>query len=86
MFNELHEECGVFGIFSPASPDVVRKTYYALYSLQHRGQESCGIAVNNDGIISAYRDAGLVNEVFGQDTLNRLGENRGAGWRSACNQ
>ena len=71
--NELHEECGVFGIYSPETMDVARAAYYALYALQHRGQESCGIAVNDRGVITAHRDAGLVNEVFTRETLNALG-------------
>ncbi len=48
--------------------------YYALYSLQHRGQESAGIAVNDDGVFTAHRDTGLVNEVFSKSTLQSLGE------------
>ena len=48
--------------------------YYALYALQHRGQESCGIAVNNDGVIDCYKDVGLVNEVFTRDVLEKLHE------------
>jgi len=46
MFGQLHEECGVFGIYEPVVSNVARSTYYALYALQHRGQECCGIAVN----------------------------------------
>ena len=61
----LHEECGVFGIYDRAgSEDVAAAAYSALYALQHRGQESCGIAVNDDGVIVGHRDLGLVNEVF----------------------
>lgn len=60
-----HEECGVFGIYRRgAGQDVVTTTYYGLYALQHRGQESCGMAVNDDGVIIKRRDLGLVNEVF----------------------
>ncbi len=55
VFKEVHmsirEECGVFGIFSHKETDVARLTYYGLYALQHRGQESCGIVVNNDGLV-----------------------------------
>ena len=43
--------------------------YYGLYALQHRGQESCGIVVNDDGVFSSYKDLGLVSEVFSKDTL-----------------
>ena len=61
----LHEECGVFGIYDRAgTEDVAAAAYSALYALQHRGQESCGIAVNEDGVITGHRDLGLVNEVF----------------------
>lgn len=77
MYNELHEECGLFGIYSKSGgEDVASPAYYALYALQHRGQESCGIAVNDDGLITAYRDAGLVNEVFHTDTLKKLGRGK----------
>ena len=46
IFDKLHEECGVFGIITRSGEDVVPMTYRALYALQHRGQESCGMAVN----------------------------------------
>ena len=77
MYNELHEECGLFGIYSKyGEDDVASLAYYALYALQHRGQESCGIAVNDDGLITAYRDAGLVHEVFQQEALRKLGRGK----------
>ena len=60
----IQEECGVFGVYAPETTDVAPLAYYALYALQHRGQESAGIAVNDDGVFTAYRDVGLVNEVF----------------------
>ena len=60
----LHEECGVFGIFSPKSSNVASMAYYGLYALQHRGQESCGIVVNDDGVFASHKDLGLVSEVF----------------------
>ena len=69
----LREECGVFGVYSPASYDVARMTYYGLFALQHRGQESCGIVVNDDGIFRAYKDTGLVNDVFTPQNLDDLG-------------
>ena len=57
----LHEECGVFGIYDKAgTEDVAVAVYSALYALQHRGQESCGMAVNEDGVITGHRDLGLV--------------------------
>ena len=73
MDRHLHEECGVFGVRLPARGDVASLAYYALYSLQHRGQESAGIAVNDDGVIRAYRDVGLVGDVFHPERLASLG-------------
>lgn len=71
---DIHEECGVFGIYSKtAQSDVATETYLALYALQHRGQQSCGIAVNDDGIIRSYRDLGLVPDTFNSDNLAKLG-------------
>ena len=70
----IHEECGVFGIFSPQRTDLATLSYYALYALQHRGQESAGIAINDDGVFSSCRDTGLVAEVFSPEKLRRLGE------------
>ena len=72
--HEIHEECGVFGVYTQERADVASLAYYALYALQHRGQESCGIAVNNDGVIDCYKDVGLVNEVFTRDVLEKLHE------------
>lgn len=69
--DKLGEECGVFAIYDPAG-DVAHSTYYALYALQHRGQESCGIAVNKNRDISQYKDMGLVNDVFTEKILNSL--------------
>ena len=74
MDRHLHEECGVFGVRLPERGDVASLAYYALYSLQHRGQESAGIAVNDDGVIRAYRDVGLVGDVFRQERLTSLGQ------------
>ncbi len=74
----LHEECGVFGVYDMGDNiDVARIAYYGLYALQHRGQESCGIAVNNvdeNGKIQIlqYKDMGLVQEVFNSLVLNEL--------------
>ncbi|MDF2567075.1 MAG: purF [Oscillospiraceae bacterium] len=74
MLDKLHEECGVFGIYENATSNVAQSTYFALYALQHRGQESCGIAVNDDGVFSSHKDIGLVPDVFNRDTLAKLGE------------
>ena len=69
------EECGIFGVYcNGQTQDVASFCYYGLYALQHRGQESCGIAVNNSGQITNRRDLGLVNEVFNKDTLHALGK------------
>ncbi len=69
---KLREECGVFGVYSRDTYDIAGTVYYGLFSLQHRGQESCGIVVNNDGLFQTYKDLGLVNDVFSQDVLNRF--------------
>lgn len=73
MFDTINEECAVFGIFSPKNTDVAATTYYALYSLQHRGQESAGIVVNDGGVFSHYKNNGLVHEVFNKERLKSLG-------------
>ncbi len=70
--DKLHEECGVFGIYRRRTTGVVAETYHALYALQHRGQESCGIAVNRDGVITCHKDVGLVTEVFTRDRLDKI--------------
>ena len=72
--SSLREECGVFGVFSPQTADVASTAYYGLFALQHRGQESCGIVVNDDGIFQSYKDTGLVNDVFTPQILAELGE------------
>ena len=74
MFNKINEECGLFGVYSNDAMDVSSACYYGMYALQHRGQESCGIAVNDSGVIRCHRDVGLVDEVFTRDILeNELG-------------
>ena len=72
--HHIHEECGVFGVFSTSTTDVGNLAYYGLFALQHRGQESAGIVVNDDGVFTAYRDVGLVNDVFTPDRLQALGQ------------
>ena len=72
--SSLREECGVFGIFAPDTRDVAASTYYGLFALQHRGQESCGIVVNDDGVFSSFKDTGIVNDVFTPQRLSALGE------------
>ena len=74
--NKIHEECGVFGVFNKElinDENIAATVYYGLYALQHRGQEGCGIVVNNDGVFSSYKDIGLVSEVFSDATLKSLG-------------
>lgn len=72
-FGKLKEECGVFGVFNNnENHDVARLTYHGLYALQHRGQESAGIAVNDEGIILQHKDMGLVPEIFNEVVLNHL--------------
>lgn len=72
MLDNLHEECGVFGIYGDDAIRPATAVYYGLYALQHRGQESCGIAVNDMGVINHYRGMGLVSEVFDDKILNEL--------------
>ncbi len=71
--HHIHEECGVFGVFSETCADVASLAYYGLYALQHRGQESAGIVVNDDGVFTAYCDEGLVNDIFSMERLQTLG-------------
>ena len=64
---------GVFGIIGNEKTNVASSVYYGLYALQHRGQESCGISVNDDGVFHTYKDTGLVNDVFTSEKLASLG-------------
>ena len=77
FFDEkLHEECGVFGIYGDGSVNPAYACYNGLLALQHRGQESCGIAVNDCGVIKAHKDMGLVTEVFNNKILENLSGQR----------
>lgn len=82
-FDGLHEECGVFGAYDFDGEDVASTIYYGLFALQHRGQESCGIAVSDTegpkGKVSAYKGMGLCNEVFTPDVIEPLHGNIGVG-------
>ena len=69
-----HEECGVLGLWAPEKRNLALLAYYGLYALQHRGQESAGIALNDDGVFRSRRDAGLVGDVFSGGQLASLGE------------
>ena len=71
-FDTLHEECGVFGIYGDLETPPAQAVYYGLYALQHRGQESCGIAVSDQGVLNVHRAMGLVSEVFNEDVLASL--------------
>lgn len=66
-----HEECGVFGVIAPGR-DVSRLAFYALHALQHRGQESAGIAVREEGSVTIQRDLGLVSTIFDEPSLRSL--------------
>ncbi|MBQ9615107.1 MAG: amidophosphoribosyltransferase, partial [Selenomonadaceae bacterium] len=65
----LHEECGVFGVMAETPIDAASLCYYGLYALQHRGQESCGIVVGDDGLFVSHKDLGLVSDVFTREML-----------------
>src|SRR5512135_365875 len=69
--DKLHEECGVFGVWAPGE-EVARLTYFGLYALQHRGQESAGIAVSDGAHTVVYKDMGLVAQVFDETSLQSL--------------
>ncbi len=68
---EIHEECGVFGIYGV--PEASQMAYYAMHSLQHRGQQACGIvSVNNEGKLAQIKGEGLVRDVFNEDNIRTL--------------
>ncbi len=79
----LHEECGVFGMYDFDGNDVASSIYYGLFALQHRGQESCGIAVSETsgpkGKVTSYKGMGLVNEVFDSEGLSNMKGDIGVG-------
>lgn len=71
--DEMRDECGVFAMLNNGDMhDIAHCCYYALYTLQHRGQESCGIAVDNHGVLNYVKDKGWVNKVFTDDNLAGL--------------
>ncbi len=72
--HHIHDECGVFGVFSAGRAPLASLAYYGLFALQHRGQESAGIVINDDGVFTAHRGPGLVNDVFDPDSLAAMGE------------
>ena len=81
--DEIKEACGVFGVYDLSVKDVSKTIYYGLLSLQHRGQESCGIAVSNTILdetnITCYKDMGLVSQVFDNEKISELKGNLGIG-------
>ena len=83
MSDKLHEECGVFGMYDFEGNDVASTIYYGLFALQHRGQESCGIAVSDTegpkGKVNSIKGMGLVNEVFTEEALQKLHGDIGVG-------
>lgn len=83
VFDELHEECGVFGMYDFDGGNVASTIYYGLFALQHRGQESCGIAVSDThgpkGKVTTHKGMGLVNEVFTPDILEPMKGDIGVG-------
>lgn len=70
--DDLHEECGVFGLYNRDDLDTAQLVYYGLFGLQHRGQESCGIAINNDNHITCHKDLGMVSQVFTPELLHKM--------------
>ncbi len=76
MLNSIHEECGVFGIYTNKPCNVASSVYFGLYALQHRGQESCGIVVNDRGVFQTHKGLGLVNEVFTKRVLDEFADGR----------
>lgn len=70
--DKLNEECGVFGVYNNNGFDTARMTYYGLFALQHRGQESAGIAVNNNGTILYRKEMGMVSDIFDDYVLDYL--------------
>lgn len=75
----LHEECGVIGVYLNGREDAARFAYYGLYALQHRGQESAGITINNDGNLESVKGMGLVADVFNEQNIAGLNGNIAVG-------
>jgi amidophosphoribosyltransferase len=69
--DSMHEACGVVGIYAPGN-DVARHAYFGLYALQHRGQESAGIAVSDGATIVCHREMGLISSIFDEEILGNL--------------
>lgn len=77
MFNKIKEECGVFGIYTKAEKEeLIGQVCIGLSGLQHRGEESCGVAINSNGVIHFHKDIGLVSEVFTKEVQSTLPEGK----------
>lgn len=73
--SHIHEECGVFGLYcTDPQRSAAATVYSALFALQHRGQESAGMAINDDGVITSHKDVGLVSEVFTPQVMDHMGQ------------
>lgn len=72
MSDEVKEACGVIGFYSNDHWNLPKDLYYGIFALQHRGQESCGMAVSKNGVVSHHKDMGLANEVFSSDIIEKL--------------
>ena len=70
--HEVQHECGVFGIYAPQPVEAAQIAYYGLYALQHRGQQGCGIVINDDGLFYEHRDLGLISQVFTPEVIGKL--------------
>lgn len=77
MSDEVKEACGVIGFYSNDHWNLPKDLYYGIFALQHRGQESCGMAVSKNGVVSHHKDMGLANEVFSNDIIEKLQGNIG---------
>jgi len=70
--DKFHDECGIFGIYNKNNFNPAEMTYFGLYALQHRGQESAGIAVNDNGTIIYHKEMGMVSEIFDDVVIGHL--------------
>ncbi len=81
MSREINEECGVFGVYSKEAEDkLAYMIVVGLSALQHRGEESCGIAINRGGLISYIKDLGLVSKVFPKHVLESMPDRKNGNW------
>ncbi len=76
MFEGIKEECGIFGIYQNETAEIAPSVYFGLFALQHRGQESCGMAINDRGVFRTHKGLGLVSEVFTQRVMAELPQAR----------